>query len=564
MRAKFLGHGLDTENKFNVGKQLAASFASPKYDIFNGFVAFAAISGVKLLAPYIKKAQENYTQIRFFIGVDNRGTSKEALEQLIKENIETYVYHDRREYVTYHPKLFIFEGERHTRIIMGSSNLTSSGIKNNIEASIQLDFFTNTDKQGINVLGEIKEYFGDLLNLSATKLKLLDNDLLKELENQNLLFNQIKRGGKKNEPKSTDGENEEGQDESVEITEFDIETGFEQKHLKNRNRERHFTAYDYERFEILLDRYIIYKRDVRPSGIVSKHTENDEERELFRWYQKMNALYNKNDLPKDIEDRLKSVDFPFGGVGRLRKRLIKWDKDFQKLVDYKNKVDPNSFYTHVPQFTDKSNPYYKLGTWCAYQKQRRKGNENYPPPWTEHEENKMNSINFLWEASSIGSRPKDDEWTNNLVELEQYYSKKNNYKTVPSQKTTVGHWLNDQMTLKARQERENRDDLISQIRIELLGDLLSRNGVEWEWEKQKHRESIENKLDNWRKIEELIQNGKLKNLSDKEKKAVKKMRDDVAQLRSQSKRWNNDKHRWKYELLDKAGFPYDKNNSPLK
>ncbi|HAN18209.1 MAG: hypothetical protein A2X13_07505 [Bacteroidetes bacterium GWC2_33_15] len=555
MKAKFLGHGLDTENKYNVGKQLAVSFDSSNYQVFNGFVAFAAISGVRLLIPYIKKAQETYKQIRFFIGVDNKGTSKEALEQLINEKIETYIFHDKRDYVTYHPKLFIFEGSKHSRIIIGSSNLTSSGIKNNIEASIQLDFLTVTDNQGKNVLREIKEYYSDLLNLSSDKIKLLNIDLLNELVSQNLLFNQSMINNRTTETKTNDGENTNGQDESIEISEFDIETGFDQKHIKSRTKEIHFTAYDYDRFDILFERYVIYKKDIRPSGIVSKHT---EDRELFRWYQKMNALHNRKGLPKEIEAKLISVDFPFEGVGIERRRLIKWDKDFLKLVDYKNKVDPNTNYTHVPQFSDKSNPYYKLGIWCAYQKQRRKGNENYPPPWTQHEENKMNSIKFLWEPSSTGGKPKDDEWTDNLVELENYYSKKKNYKTVPSQKTKVGHWLSDQMTLRARQIRENRNDLISSIRIELLGDLLSRNGVEWEWQKQKEREGIESKIRSWRKIEELTISGKIKNLTDIEKKELKKMRDDVAQLRSQSKRWNNDKQHWKYEILDKEGFPYDK------
>jgi HKD family nuclease len=555
MKAKFLGHGLDTENKYNVGKQLAVSFDSSKYEVFNGFVAFAAISGVRMLVPYIKKAQETYKQIRFFIGVDNRGTSKEALEQLINENIETYIFHDKRDFVTYHPKLFIFEGSKNTRIIIGSSNLTSSGIKSNIEASIQLDFLTLTDNQGKNVLSEIKEYYLDLLNLSSDRLKPLNKDLLDELVSQNLLFNQSLGNKKTIETKTNDGENPDGQDESVEVPDFDIETGFDQKHRQSSPKENRFTAYDYERFDVLFEHYVTYKREMRPSGIVSKHT---EDRELFRWYQKMNALHNKNGLPKDIEDKLKSVDFPFEGVGIERRRLIKWDKDFQQLVDYKNKVDPNGYYTHVPQFKDKSNPYYKLGIWCAYQKQRRKGNENYPPPWTKHEEDKMNSIKFLWEPSNSGNRTKDDEWTDILVALEGYYSKKKNYKTVPSQKTTVGHWLNDQMTFKVRRERENRTDLISSIRIELLGDLLARNGVEWEWEKQKHRESIENKIMSWRKVEELVNSSKINTLTDTEKKEVKKMRDDVAQLRSQSKRWNNDENRWKYELLDKAGFPYIK------
>jgi HKD family nuclease len=555
MKAKFLGHGLDTENKYNVGKQLAVSFDSSKYEVFNGFVAFAAISGVRMLAPYIKKAQKTYKQIRFFIGVDNRGTSKEALEQLINENIETYIFHDKRDFVTYHPKLFIFEGTKNTRIIIGSSNLTSSGITTNIEASIQLDFLTITDKQGKNVLSEIKEYYSDLLNLSSNRLKPLTKDLLDELVSQNLLFSQSHEFKKTIETKTTDGENAEGQEEIVEVPNFDITTGFDQKHLKSNPKETHFTGYDYEKFDVLLERYVNYKRDVRPSGIVSKHT---EDRELFRWYQKMNTLHNKRGLPEDIENRLISIDFPFEGVGIERRRLINWDKDFQKLVDYKNKVDPNGYYTHVPQFKDKSNPYFKLGIWCAYQKQRRKGNENYPPAWTEHEEDKMNSINFLWEPSNRGSSSKDDEWTDNLVTLEEYYGKKENFKTVPSQKTTVGHWLNDQMTFKVRQERENRTDLISEVRIELLGDLLARNGVEWEWEKQKHRESIENKIISWRKVEEIVNSGKIATLTEMEKKQLKKMRDDVTQLRSQSKRWNNDENRWKYELLDKAGFPYNK------
>ncbi|HAF27805.1 MAG TPA: hypothetical protein DCG75_02045 [Bacteroidales bacterium] len=555
MKATFLGHGLDIENRNNVGKQLAVSFDSSDYSIFNGFVAFAAISGVRMLIPHLKKAKETYTHIRFYIGVDNRGTSKEALEELIKQNIETYIYHDKREFVTYHPKLFIFEGSKHTRMIIGSSNLTSSGIKSNIEASVQLDFLTKTDSQGNKMLSEIKTYYSDLLNLSAKNLNLLTNDLLEELIRKNLLFNQYGGNNKLKESKTNDGENDEDLEENIEIPEFDIETGFGQKHIKSNPKEQRFTANDYEKFDVLFERYVIYKKEIRPSGIVSKHT---DDRELFRWYQKMNALHNKLELPPEIEIKLKSIEFPFEGVGIERRRLLKWDKDFQKLVDYKNKVDPNSNYTHIPQFSDKSNPYYKLGTWCAYQKQRRKGNENYPPKWTQHEEDKMNSIKFLWDASNTGSNPKDDDWTDNLVELEEYYSKKKNYKSVPTQKTKVGHWLSDQMTLKARQERENRSDLISLIRIELLGDLINRNGVEWEWEKQKHREGIKNKIESWKQIEKLTNSGKIKNLTDKEKKIVKKMRDDVAQLRSQSKRWNNDNHRWKYKILDKAGFPYDK------
>lgn len=556
MKTTFLGHGLNSENKHNVGKQLATSFESQKYNSFNGFVAFASIAGVRMLVPYIKKAEKKIKPIRFFIGVDNRGTSKEALELLLKENIETYIYYDKKDYITYHPKLFIFEGDKHSRVIIGSSNLTSQGIKNNIEASIQLDIQSKNDKQGQKLISEIKDYFSNLINLSSKHLKLLTQELLEQLINDNLLFHQFHKSGKVEEQKNNDGENLEEQN-SIEITEFDIDTGIEQNEKIYRQSSRYnFGENDYETFDIFLNRYVIYKKNERPSGIVSKHT---DDRELFYWYRKMNGLYNENSLPIEILNRLLEVDFPFKGVGRERKRLIKWNEYFNNLIEYKNKVDPNSIYTHVPQFRNKSNPYYKLGLWCSHQKQRRKGNDNYPPKWSQYEEDKMNSINFIWEGANKKGKTKDDVWTDNLVELEKYYSIKKNYITVPSQKTKIGKWLNDQMTLKFRQDKNKSDKIfISEIRVEMLGNLLNSNGVEWEWEKQKHRLSIEKKIEHWKILERIIKNGEINEYKEKNKKLLKKYRVDVAQLRSQSKKWNNEKNKWKFEILDKAGFPYEK------
>lgn len=559
MKATFLGHGLDSGDKNNVGKQIVASLESSDYKIFNGFVAFASISGVKMLQPYLKNAKSKYDYIRFYVGVDNRGTSKEALEALLHQNINTYIYYDKRNYVTYHPKLFIFEGAKFTRVIIGSSNLTSSGLKSNLEASIQLDFLTKTDKQGINLINEIKDYYSDLLDLSSSKIELLTQELLQKLMKNNLLFNQFGEKGKIKEPINNDGENPDKKQTGIVITDFDIETGFEQNHTTTtkRDKTKKFSKNDYEKFDNLIERYIVYKRDKRPSGIVSKHAEDQE---LFRWYQKMHALYNQGtkSFPFEIFERLLEADFPFAGIGREIKRLNKWKKDFQKIVDYKNKVDPKSDYTYVPQFKDKTNIYYKIGRWCADQKQRRKGNRNYGAVWTDYEEDKMESINFIWDSSSISSRPKDDSWSDSLVLLEEYYSKKKNYKSVPAQSTYIGHWLNDQMTSKLRQDRENRTDLISEIREEMLGNLLAKNGVEWEWEKQKHRESIEDKIDSWKLVEELKRTNKIKEFREKNTKILKKHRDNVAQLRSQSKKWNNDRNRWKYELLDKVNFPYKK------
>ena len=178
--------------------------------------------------------------------------------------------------------------------------------------------------------------------------------------------------------------------------------------------------------------------------------------------------------------------------------------------------------------------------------------------WSQFEEDKMNSINFVWDVSTLGFRTTEDKWSDTYVELEDYYSNKKNYKTVPSQKTYIGHWLSDQMSLKTRQDRENRNDLLSIEKEKMLGKLLNENGVEWEWRKQKEKESIQSKIKSWQIVEKLKNEGKIKEFREKNPKVLKKYRDDVAQLKSHTKRWNNEKNRWKYELVDKVGFPYKK------
>jgi HKD family nuclease len=532
MKTTFLGHGLDFENKNNVRKQLEESFESKVYNKFNGFVAFATLSGVSLLKSNLEIAKSNYEHIRFYIGIDNNVTSEDALKFLLNHNIETYIYHDEfNKRSIYHPKLFIFEGTNFSRIIIGSSNLTYQALNTNLEASIQFDFSSKTSSEGLNTLTEIKQYYSSLIDLSSPNINLLTEELLEELVKKKLLSNY------NDEPKTNDDDDDD---------------------KSGNNYEKRFTENDKERFDTILERYILYKETKRPDGIVSKHA---KDKELFRWYQKMHALYNQdtNSLPFEYFEKLLEAEFPFDGIGRENKRVIKWEKDFNKVVEYKNKVSPDSEYTYVPQFKNKYHPYYEIGRWCTWQKQRRKGNKSYGPLLTSHEERRMKSINFIWEYDSkMYKGAKDDEWKDTLKELEKYYKNKINYKTVPSQKTYIGHWLSDQISLKTRQDRENRNDLLSYEREKMLGKILNQNGVEWEWRKQKERESIESKIKSWQIVEKLKAEGKYKNFREENLNVIKKYNDDVAQLRSHTKKWNNEKNNWKYELVDKVGFPYKK------
>lgn len=537
MKITFLGHGLDSGNKNNVRKQLAVSFESKVYNKFNGFVAFATLSGVKSLKKNLEVAKSNFEHIRFYIGIDNKVTSEDALNFLLVNKIETYIYfNELNSRSIYHPKLFIFEGSDYSRIIIGSSNLTYQALNTNLEASIQLDFSSRKLTDSLETLTEIKDYYSSLIDLSSPNLRLLTKEYLEELVNKNLLSNY------NDGPKTNNNNNDEDDDD-------DDKTG--------NNYEKKFTENDKENFENLLEKYVIYKQNVRPSGIVNKHT---KERKLFRWYQKMHALFGQSDesLPFEYFERLLDVGFPFDGIGLKKKQLIRWRKDFQKVVDYKNKVDPEKNYTYVPQFKNKSHPYYDVGLWCAQQKQRRKGNKNYGIEWSKEEEDKMNSINFVWDVSDLEFRSRGDKWKDSYLELKNYYSNKKNYKTVPTQKSNLGHWLSDQMSFKTKQDREHRTDLLSAKKEKMLGELLTENGVEWEYKKQKHRESIEDGLKKWRELKNWEKNLGNRKPTKEEKAYYKPIKGWIASIRNRSKTWKA-KDLWKKEMLINAGFPLPDN-----
>jgi hypothetical protein len=110
MQVNFIGHGLDPKNENTVGNILATSFGENKFDSFTGLVAFASYAGVNKLVPSINIAKKKYEKLNFFIGVDDNGTSKDALEELIRNEIETYIFHTQSAMI-FHPKIFLFEGK---------------------------------------------------------------------------------------------------------------------------------------------------------------------------------------------------------------------------------------------------------------------------------------------------------------------------------------------------------------------------------------------------------------------------------------------------------------------
>src|SRR5690606_14642815 len=118
-----------------VGNHLMRFLGQKGFDSFTGISAFASESGVYGLSNYLNIAQNNFKDLNLIVGVDLDGTSKEALEEILALNINSYIFYQKEQPV-FHPKIYLFEGVKEFKIIIGSSNLTRGGLFTNVESSM--------------------------------------------------------------------------------------------------------------------------------------------------------------------------------------------------------------------------------------------------------------------------------------------------------------------------------------------------------------------------------------------------------------------------------------------
>ena len=106
-----------------------------------GFVsAFVALRTILRLRERLLAQMANGANLRFTVGVDLGGTSREVLEELLRWNCETFVFHNTIPRATFHPKAYLFQGAAKATLFIGSNNLTDGGFYTNYEAATRFDF----------------------------------------------------------------------------------------------------------------------------------------------------------------------------------------------------------------------------------------------------------------------------------------------------------------------------------------------------------------------------------------------------------------------------------------
>ncbi|MBN8682266.1 MAG: phospholipase D family protein [Chitinophagales bacterium] len=179
MNIKILGQGFEHESANAVGHYLIKFLGDKAFHTFTGITAFASLAGVKGLSSHIEMARDHLAKITIVTGVDQKGTSKEALEALLALGIDAYIFY-QPSVTIFHPKIYLFEGNDRCELIIGSSNLTSQGLFTNIETSLHLSLNRSSDTHW-SIVEQLKAYFKGIFDLSDPNLKKISKDIIDDL-----------------------------------------------------------------------------------------------------------------------------------------------------------------------------------------------------------------------------------------------------------------------------------------------------------------------------------------------------------------------------------------------
>lgn len=138
--------------KGNLLRELVKSMSECKRFYFS--VAFINFSGLQLLLDPIKEAEKKGVHGKIITSTYLNFTDAKALEKIREfNNVDLKVFVTDKE-IGFHTKAYIFEYEDRYKVIIGSSNITQSALKSNIEWNVEII----SKENGEFIQNVLKEY----------------------------------------------------------------------------------------------------------------------------------------------------------------------------------------------------------------------------------------------------------------------------------------------------------------------------------------------------------------------------------------------------------------------
>lgn len=134
----------------------------PFWDTLDIAVAWVRASGMSYLSDRLENFLRHGGHLSVVVGIDIHNTTREGLQALLDleqhGRCETFVYHNEAGGI-FHPKLYLFRNEEEARLIVGSNNITQSGLYVNVEAGLQVDTDINAQvvAQALDALSSWKD-----------------------------------------------------------------------------------------------------------------------------------------------------------------------------------------------------------------------------------------------------------------------------------------------------------------------------------------------------------------------------------------------------------------------
>src|SRR5438309_10902481 len=143
--------------------------------------AFAGARGVALLLSAIAEFRTHRGEIAVYVGFDRRGTSAVALRMLLAACDQVFLVHNPDPRQIFHPKMYIFQNDDEAMVIVGSNNLTATGLYQNIEASIVVNLRLPRDQEILDTFDK------QLASLPVQGVAALTEERIQELEHKGRL-----------------------------------------------------------------------------------------------------------------------------------------------------------------------------------------------------------------------------------------------------------------------------------------------------------------------------------------------------------------------------------------
>lgn len=144
-------------------------------------VAFINYSGLQLLLDTLKEVEDKGVKGKIITTTYLNFTEPKALERMQEfENIDMKIFIADNK-VGFHTKVYIFENEDDYKIIIGSSNLTQSALKSNVEWNVKV-----LSKEGAPFIEHVLKEYDNLWHMSSE----LNDEVLQRYM---LFLNEIKR-----------------------------------------------------------------------------------------------------------------------------------------------------------------------------------------------------------------------------------------------------------------------------------------------------------------------------------------------------------------------------------